>query len=285
MKFSFDGITIDGFGATQYHLTDFAGFDTEVDNIMVRVPRSDYSTYVSDFADTKIRTLTFELLEVDQTQFRTIKRAMMNRITVPLTFTITDDYKDSNNTLQTFATYEFQGKIISVQDRHNYAQNKSIMQLQIASEDPTISILPESDSTLSITLGAFGFPFGFPFGFVGAENILTVNNTGDVPVFPTITLVGPGVNWSINVTTAIQEDKLFTYSATLLAGERAIITPFPWDPVKIRKNGVSVVSDTNFNFDPLVLNPGINTLVFQVESSVSAATEANITFKPGTRGI
>jgi hypothetical protein len=286
MKIAFDGITIDGFGSTRYHLTDMGGFNPDPEHVSTKVPRTDYTKFISDFFKEKIRTIEFEIESTSESDWRDLKRAMLGRIRNDYTFTITDDYYDlSTSSLVTYDTYTFDGRIIAITDDPEYSQLKTKMQIQIASEDPTIYGSPEVSESISIVAAGFGFPFGFPFGFGGATNVIEVTNTGNAPVYPTITITGGGTNFTITVPTATTTDQVFEYNSTVVTGEQLIITPFPYDPTKARINGTSVIQNTNNNFDVLAVNPGVNTFVLNAVSGLDASSAANITFKPGCVGI
>lgn len=283
MTLSFGGITIGG-GPYYYLDRNMEGLDGSVEHVDIKVPRTDYSTDVSNYLAPKIRKFTGVIAGSNRADMRTKKRALANMLRNEYTFTLTDSYMESG-AMTTFAEYEFTGKIIDFQVNDDFHADYSRFMIQIFCEDPFLYSTTAVTDTCEVHTRGFYFPLIFPFVFTGRDNVMTVNNTGLVDVYPTITIHGSGYNFEIINETYDGDDKVFKYNGTLNSVQELVLTPTPTDPIKARVSGVSVIGLTNSNFEALVIKPGSNTLTFFLESGEDSFTEASISFKPAWVGI
>lgn len=279
MKLSFSSITLGG--GPNYFLTDWKGLDGDLDNVIIKIPRTDYSREISDYLSTKIRTFTGTLLGNSANDFRTKKLNLVNLLRQDFTFTLVDDYKNSDGSITVFGTYQFNGKIISFDANQGMRSNLSEYTLQIVSEDPMIYSSTLNTFTSKIHMSGFIFPLVFPLLFASTDNQMSINNT-NTAVYPTITITGPLTNLTVkNETTG----EFFTYTGTLTSTDQLVITPIIPDPIKIRKNGVSVLSSCNANWDTFLLSPGVTVLTFLLDSGEDTTTSAVLTYRDAYIGI
>ncbi|MFX1499344.1 MAG: hypothetical protein ACFFDH_00105 [Promethearchaeota archaeon] len=281
MRLLFDGLTL-GNGPNYYLNSDLSpALDGSLDNITINVPRTDFTKDIDDFLSERIRAFTGTIVGNDQDDFRQKKRALANRLRQTFTFTLEDDYLDTDGSETIFDTYEFTGKIIDFTVNPGWISNKSNFILQIYCEDPNLYLLPEVNETLDITTPGFAFPLVFPFVFSGGTtNTITVINEGLVQVYPTITINGPLTNLTIVMNNDIFTNEQFVYTNTIVDGDSIVITPIPTDPIKVRdQDGDSVLRFTNSNFKAVTLQPGDNVLSFLADADIGENTSANIRFK------
>ncbi len=279
MKLSFSDITLGG--GPNYFLTDWKGLDGSLDNNIIKIPRSDYSRNISDYLGIKSRTFKGTLVGNDADDFRDRKIGLINLLRQDFTFTLIDDYKNSDGSTTIYNTYQFDGKITSFEANAAMRSNLSEYLLQIACPDPLIYSSTLQTFTSKIHMPGFVFPFIFPFIFSGRDNQITVTNVG-VTVYPTITITGPLTNLTIKNE---RSGEVFTYTDTLISTDQLVITPVTSDPIKIRKNGVSVLSLCNANWNTFLLEPGDTTLTFFLDSGEGPTTQAVLTYRDAYIGI
>ncbi len=283
MKLTFNSIVIGG-GANYFLISSDKGLNPDLDNVMVKIPRTDYGKSVTDHLALKLRSFDCMLVGDDAEDYRDKKRALKNFVRNSYTFQLDDETRQTNGSFTTYASYEFTGKIVAVDFTKEFVSHGNFM-IQIACDDPFLYLLPAESDSITITTSGTVFPLVFPLVFSGVDNSLIVTNSGGVPVYPTITITGPGTEFVIINEDSDLDNKQFIYSATLLLGETLIITPVPNDPIKVRKNGVSVIQYSNSNFEALKLGLGESTLTFIVGSNNTAATSATVSFKSPFIGI
>lgn len=285
MKLIFDNLTL-GDGQNYTLGRKVLGLSGNLDLTKIKIPRSDYSRHISSYLGDKIRIFSGWILGEGLDDIRERKRELKNRLRQDYTFTLVDDYIDANGDTVVFASYTFNGRLQeALCDDEQWFADKVPYSIMISSEDPYLYDVNAISDTASIKERGFTFPLIFPFVFTGQDNVIVVNNTGGVPVFPTITLHGALRNLEIVHENATTVNKSFTYSGVLTGSDELIITPFPYDPIKVRKNGVSALRNTNYNFAALEMPVGINTFTFFLDSDEDSNTEASISFSPAYIGI
>lgn len=284
MKLIFDGVTLGG--GSNYFLDDATkGLSGELNNVTLKIPRTDFSKNIADFLQPKIRVFTGTIVGDDVEDFRAKKRSFVNKLRQIYTFTLQDDYTNADGTTTIYEEYEFAGKIVEFDCNLELRSNMGRFRLQIFCEDPLLYLTTAVTDTSNIKQRGFTFPLVFPFVFTGRDNVLEVDNTGEVDVYPTITIHGAGTNFEIINESSEETNKVFTFTGTLNNIQELVLTPIITDPIKARLDGISVIQYTNNNFEALRLKPGANTLTFFLESGEDSFTEATISFKPAFIGI
>lgn len=285
MKLLFDNLAF-GRGTPFTISPKIQGLNGNLDTTKIKLPRSDYSRHISSYLGDKMRLFSGWLIADDLADVRGVRRDLINRLRQDYNFTLIDDYLDNNNVVQTYATYTFTGRIEDVQcDESKWVQNKVPWSILISCEDPYLYKSSGLEETCSIKPKGFTFPMIFPFVFSGRDNVIVVDNDGGVPVYPVITIHGALNNLTIKHENALTSNKLFTYTGSLSGSDELIITPTPTDPIKVRKNGVSAIANTNFNFESLAMPVGENTFTFFLEGNEDSNTLATLAFYPAFIGI
>ena len=278
MKLTFNGITL-GAGPRYYLDRRIIGLDGDLQNINERVPRTDFSRNIADYLKPKVRTFSGTLIGTDQDDFRTQKRVLTNLLRQEFTFTLVDDYKDADGTVTTFATYTFDGKLISVKANDNDPNsNRTTYLVQILSENPVLNLEPAISETADISESGFVFPLIFPFVFSSNTNVITVTNSGLVDAWPTITLTGPFTNLTIVAEDSQLVNNQFKYNGTVVDGSVLTLVPAPNNAVKAFVDGVPAVANTNSNWEALKVQPGVNNFSFFADSGIGANTGVTFEF-------
>ena len=285
MKLAFNSITLGG--GLPYFLDDKTkGLSGELNNISIKIPRTDYSKNIADYLDPKIRVFTGTFVGSDQEDFRSKKRDLVNMLRKSFLFTLTDDYVNNDGSTTVHETYEFTGKIIDFDCNLELRSNMGRYRLQVFCEDPLLYLTTPVTDECEVKPRGFTFPLFFPFVFTGRDNVMILDNTGEVDVYPTITIHGGGRNFEIVNETSDLSNKVFRYNASLNGIQELVLTPNVTEAVKARVGGISVVRNTNSNWEALKLKPGQNVLTFFLEEGTATAeTLASISFKPAFLGI
>jgi hypothetical protein len=285
MKISFGSYILGG-GSNWYLKPDFKGLEAKIDNVAVRVPRTDYIRNITHYADNHLKAFSGRIVGNNVSNLRLLKRNLANEIGNTYTFTITDDIINADGTTTVYETYEITGKIIDVTVNDDFRTNTSLWGIQIYCEDPFFYLTTAVTDDCDIEPRGFTFPLIFPFVFSGRDNVMTLTNSGAIEIYPTITIHGALNNLEIVNETSSLTDKIFKYNSFLTESNVLVLTPKPNDPIKARKDGVSVIQYTNSNWDALKLKVGVNVLTFFLEEdSKGNNTKASISFKPGYWGI
>lgn len=285
MKLLFDNIVL-GKGSPYLLGQKVKGLSGNLDTTKIKIPRSDFSRHISSYLGDRVRVFSGWIVASDLADLRTKKRALINRLRNDYEFTLIDDYVDNNGNTQIFATYTFNGRLDEVEcDEERWIQNKVPYKILISSEDPHLYSEVGYEETSNIKPKGFIFPLTFPFVFTGSDNTIIIDNDGGVPIFPTIKLHGQFTNVEIVHYEAQTTNKSFTYTGFVSASDEVIITPFDTDPIKVRKNGVSVVNNTNYNFSALEMPIGTNTFSFFLTGDEDSNTQATLSFSPAFVGI
>lgn len=110
-----------------------------------------------------------------------------------------------------------------------------------------------------------------------ATDPLSVTNAGSANAFPTFTITGPGVNFTItNRTTG--HDMVINH--TLLAGETIIIDT---QARTVTKGGSNIFNDMSGSW--IYMQPGVNSLTFTAQSGTNSNTKLRTVFKDTYIGL
>lgn len=285
MKLNFSTITIDGFGETPYLMNNLINFDANVEYAITKVPRSDYSKFISNFQDTKLRSILLTISSDNETTHKQRKDLVNSFAGNIYTFTLIDDNSDGS----TYRTYEFEALIIGVntqqEQQSSFTQYLTQYNLQLLFEDPFLYDINKFTSSSSISEpSGLHFPLHFPLQFDDGGASVNITNNGDVDGFVTSTITGAGTGFTIRNETLNQD---FEYSGTIISSDTVEITPFPYDPIKVRdSSGNSVLANTNFNFAGFLIPKG-QTNTFRLTAASGTDGNANITlnFRTPYKGI
>lgn len=148
----------------------------------------------------------------------------------------------------------------------NLAQNCAI---QFHAADPYFYAAPTLDPSVGLPTPGLGFSFNMTFNlnFGGASggNTISVDNTGDAPCYPLLTITGPCTNPSIS-NTSMPGNPTLTFDIVLNTGDQLIInTDYP-QSVTYFANG-SVTGATRMNtlqsgYAWWALPPGVSVISF-----------------------
>lgn len=161
----------------------------------------------------------------------------------------------------------------------NMAQNCII---QFHATDPYFYAAPTLDPSVGLPTPGLGFSFNlsfnFSFGGSSTPNLITVNNLGDAPCYPLLTINGPCLNPSIS-NTSMTGNPTLTFDIQLLTGDKLIIdldTPSSATYYASGSlNGASVMNTLQSTYAFWALLPGVNIIAFDSsDTTVVAGTLA-----------
>lgn len=276
MKLSFDGITL---GQTKnYGISDIQGLSGDLRNINIEIPDSDFSRNITDRLEPKVRTFSGVLVGDDAEDFRERKRAIANRLRNTYTFTLEDSYQQ-NGVYTAFETYEFTGKIITIDPNRNFNNTHANYILQIMCGDPLfykasgttgeIAILPDQGIHVPVYL---------PAQFTLADNSFTVTNNGGVNGHLDITLNGAGNVWNIlNNSTGLS----YTLNYSIADGDFVTINPRPSQAINtVDSAGNSLEEYVLGTYDTFLIGAGESvTYNITVNSGLTASSTVEYGFR------
>lgn len=156
---------------------------------------------------------------------------------------------------------------------HNYLVEAVAPDYRFYSQEETT----ESTAITSIG-GGVPVPFAIPMPIGGVStNPLVVNNLGTIFTNPTITIHGPGTNFTVQNITTGQKMELQT---TLTSNESVVIDTRLHTVMKGNQNLFG-----SFSGDWLTIQTGINNISFNVLSGDAANTLLSITYKSAWLGV
>ena len=143
----------------------------------------------------------------------------------------------------------------------------------------------EADATQQVTSLDFGVVVPAPVAapltststLSASTDPLILTNDGSANALPVITITGPGTNFTITNTTTGHS---FTIEETLLVGETIVVDS---KGITVTKGGSSVRG--SFTGSWIYLQPGLNTLVFSVDSGSDSNTSARTVYKHTYLGV
>jgi hypothetical protein len=280
MKLLFDDLIIGG-GPHYYLEDDPRGLDGKIDNVQIRIPRSDFMKDIDDFLEPKIRTFSGTIIGDDEDDYRERRRKFVNYIRQTFSFTLIDDYSPNSQSDVQFEKYEFDGKIIEIRIKKSRS-NMCEFTMKIFSEDPRLYLATPITKSLSIEIAGFTFPITFPFIFSGVNNSIELSNNGLTTAYPTYTITGG----ASDVVIVNGNNEQFLYNESIPTGAQIFIDTSPTDPIKVRDaDGNSLVQNTNSNFKALELEPGLNSLAIFAGSDIDSSTLLEISYKQPFLGI
>ena len=283
MRLEFDNFVL---GGNDNYLIDknMPGLSPEGNPVNIKVPGTDYSKHISNFKNIKIRSFSGAIIGDDVLDYRVRRKEFMGLFNKKKTFTLVDDIENADGSVIETARYQFTGTIIRSTIEHE-TSNHGMWQLQIHCDSPNLLLQPSIDKVLTIEVSGFVFPLTFPFTFSSTNNTLTLVNSGTAISYPLITITGAGTNFSIINSTTSEVNNSFLYNASLGSGESIVINPIPSNEAPVKKNGISVLDQTNNNTSILAIPPGETTLAFLVDSGVDSNTQARVQFSSAFDGI
>lgn len=276
MRLLFDNLTL-GYNIN-YGLRSITGLDMDLEDFAERVPRTDYFTDTGDQLPRRILEFGGVIVGNNKDDFRDRIQDFSNRLRKTYLFTLQDGY----NTTSGYSVYkerEFTGKITLAEVNNQRKVAHTSYRLQISCTDPFL--YAPGLNTISgdiVTTGMF-FPLHFPLHFGKNFVDFEVTNNGEVEVYPTYTFYGAASRFSIRNITSGLADPVFSYNTPVTDNAPVVITPNPIDEVKVLYNGNNALRNTNFNFDPLQLQPGVNQIRVSVPTGATANTRIVITFQ------
>lgn len=284
MRLTFDNLTL---GHTKnYGISSIQGLSGELRNINVEIPQSDYSRNITDRLEPgKVRTFSGVLVGDNAEDFRARKRELVNKLRKTYTFTLEDVYSDGGNGLQTYNTYEFEGKIITINTDSRFRNISSRYVLQIQCPDPLIYSTNKVTGSIQIQEPTgIHVPVYIPAQFGTITHTFNVKNTGLVGGYMSLTLVGGGSTYAVdNLTTGLQ----YVLNTTLQPNEEVYVDPRPSQEVNtIDEDGVSLESQVTGGYDTFFIEAG-ETHTFQatVLFNQDATTEIQYSFRAPFIGI
>ena len=153
--------------------------------------------------------------------------------------------------------------------------NEARLAFQLVIQDATLL----SNFINSVEVPVFGtgggviLPVVLPITGSTGGNSATATNAGTRDAFPTVTINGPGTNFSITNTTTNQT---MTWASSLTGAQSIVIDT---RNQSITQNGTSVSQFFSKDNGFMRLAPGINELIFSVASGTNAQTKCTVTWR------
>ena len=246
----------------------------KIENVLTPLPND----YKSLFSSNKFKERTIDFTGV------------VTSDTISNYFTLRDNFQtnlyqkdeETDFTLATFESpsriFKFKGSIENIGlpiERLGYSE----FELSIRCSDPFLYAPEQVEASLNFTQAGVRIPFRIPHIIGGdATNSLSLNNTGNFEVYCSITIQGPGKNFTIQNQTTGKSARLGYYGNDYYLGLNQSVT------IDGQAKRVTENESNRFNFltsfEALKLIPGSNTFIFAVESNNSSETMATVIFTP-----
>lgn len=284
LSFTYNTIEYKFEHTTPYFLREAQGLNAEIDYQDSKVPRTDFSAFVSGYTPTKVRQFAVTIVGSTVSDLREKYRIISNLVGHEFTFTIEDDYVNADQSVTVFATYTFTGRISAISPE-DFISSRADFSIQITSENPYLYLTPALDESVDIGVRGFAFPFALPFGFGGTLNQIEIDNTGGADIYPVFEIHGILNGVTITTDNPNVTNINFDYSGTIGAGSTLEINPLPTNAVKAYLDGVNALALTNSNFDCLIAPAGRVTTYSFYSDSVGAGASADITYSLSYKSI
>lgn len=280
-RIAFDTIDITSIQGGQYTINDSRGFSPASRSNYENIPRTNYRQYISAYNTPAVRLVDFLLRGAGRTDFLQKLESFYKYEQTIQTFTVYME-EFTGGVGSSVITREFDGLIEEIElngDSIGKVDHGDIT-MKISSTTRYLRNPVETIETAAITPGGFIFPFTFPFTFSGASNTISLTNNGTADTFPVFTLTGGGTEWNIQSDNSALTDPTFSYTAAIGDNVDVVIDPAPNVREKALSEGISVIGNTNFNWEALVVPAGQTvTFTINIASGFTANTLISASFK------
>lgn len=281
-KITFDTIEITSVASDPYNIIDDNGFEPSSSSNYSDIPRTNYRQYISAYNTPAVRSITYLFKGSDRSNF----------------IESVEDFYKYEQTIQTFDVFmeefaggsgstvihrQFEGLIESIRPI-NKVQGKidyGDFEMRITSTNRYLRDPSTVTKSAGIQPGGFVFPYIYGYTYAGATNTVTVTNTGTADAFPVFTLTGGGQEWTIQTDNTNVDNQNFVYTGSIPDNVNVVIDPSPVSREKALSNGISVIQNTNFNWEALVVPAGETvTFTTTIQSGFTSNTLLSISFNP-----
>lgn len=255
-------------------LQDFEGFEySEVRDVIESIPGREGALYINALFGRRRLSWSGEYLGDDEDQVFTLRRNA-SKVLQP----------GSLKTLE-FTTYDsldLQAEVEVVGYTAPYKKAVNRYKVECVAPDPRFysQTLQTSNTSETTSQGGLSIPTAIPASFsdTGGSGPVIVNNGGTVASPPTLTITGPGTNFTIqNITTG----KTMKLNTTLSSGETVVFDVVDRTVTK----GSNQNLYGSFSGSWWELEPGDNEINFQASSGSDSDTNLKIEFRDAYIGV